>query len=223
MLPVDVPVEDRDVRVAEQNVDDLRAVLRRPLPFGIQVEQRPVREHDDPVVTAGLLQIARQPVDLRRPDGTFGVRDVVQRDEVHALVIEGVVRGAEVLLEHAARVLRRVVLAGQEAQVLDLKAARQTLEFGHALAADGGVVGCVRQVAGEDDEVRLRADGVDRLDRARQGHVGFRVGDARIAPVRVGQLQEEELGFGARVGLAPTAGGGAYAVLLLSTERFARA
>ena len=67
-------------------------------------------------------------------------------------------------------------------------------KFGHAPPALGWVVSRVRQVTGEDDEVRLmgkRVHGGDRL-RQRAGRVRIDV-LANEAPVGVGQLDEVEV------------------------------
>jgi hypothetical protein len=68
------------------------------------------------------------------------------------------------------------------------------LELGHAPAPLLCVVGGVGEVAGEDDEVRLPLERVDRGDRAPQGRRRLRVhrGPAK-APMRVRQLDEEEI------------------------------
>ena len=115
---------------------------------------------------------------------------------MNALVVERAVRGPEELGVRRARVLAGVVLARQKVQRLDLDAARELPELGEAFASHGGVVRRVREVAREDDEVWLGGDAVDRLDGRRKHDVGLGVGHARVAPVRVGELQEEEVGVG---------------------------
>ena len=74
------------------------------------------------------------------------VGHVVDDDEVHALVVEGVVRLAEELLERLAVVERRVVLARHEAHVLDLEVGDDVLELGAGAcgARCGSSVVCVR-------------------------------------------------------------------------------
>ena len=76
---------------------------------------------------------------------------------MHALVVEGVVGGAEELLEGFALVERGVVLARHEAHVLDAERRDDLLEALHARAPLLPIVGGVGEVAGEDDEVGLRA------------------------------------------------------------------
>src|SRR6185312_10387332 len=47
MLLVDVPVEDRDRIVPREDVERARAVGGRPVPIGVQIEERAVREDDE--------------------------------------------------------------------------------------------------------------------------------------------------------------------------------
>ena len=47
VLLVDVPVEHRDMRMRQQQIDRLRAVARGPIPLRIQIEQGTVRQDDD--------------------------------------------------------------------------------------------------------------------------------------------------------------------------------
>ena len=112
---------------------------------------------------------------------------------MHAFVIEGVVGGAKELLERLAVVERRVVLPGHEAHGLDLELAHDGLEFRHALPALHRVVGGVREIAGEHDEVRLVVEVVHRPHDLLQGALGVRIGRPFEAPMRVRQLQEVEL------------------------------
>ena len=79
-------------------------------------------EHDDRRLRLDLLEIGLQPGDLGVAHHGLGVGDIVERDEVHALVIEGVVGLAEELLVRFALVESGIVLAGQEADGLDLQA-----------------------------------------------------------------------------------------------------
>src|SRR5215510_16183142 len=88
--------------------------------------------------------------------------DVIQRDEMNALVVEGVMKVAEEFLVGLAAIQRRVVLAGHKAHGLDPELTDNLLELGHPCAPHFGIVGGVGQVAGEDDEVRLLIEAVDR-------------------------------------------------------------
>ena len=126
------------------------------------------------------------------------VGHVVEHDEVHALVVERVVRLAEELLVGLALVERRVVLAGHEAHVLHLEFADDVAEFRQALPALLGVVGGVREVAGEHDEVGLLLEAVDGGNGLFERPLGVGVGRSFEAPVRVGQLHEIEIVGGLR-------------------------
>jgi len=103
MLLVDVAVEHGDVLATAQHVDHLRAVARRPVPLRREIEQWPVREQDDARVLRLAVNIGGKPRDLLGADAAGRVRHVIERDEMHALVIERVVGLAEALLEGRAR------------------------------------------------------------------------------------------------------------------------
>ena len=92
-------------------------------------------------------------------------------------------RVAEEFVEGLAAIERRVVLARHEAHVLDLELADDLLELGKALAAQLRVVGGMRQVAGEHDEVRRLGQAVDGGDGFFQGAFGIGIGRALEAPV----------------------------------------
>ena len=153
-----------------------------------------MRQDHDPVVALALLQVGLEPAQLLLADAGGAIRHVVERDEVHALVIEGVMRRPEELLVGRPVIERGVVLAGHEAHIGIFQPARQVAEFRQPAAALAGIVGGVGQVAREHHEVRLRLEGVDRRDRLRQGAGGIRIdGGALESPVGVGELDEEEL------------------------------
>src|SRR5476649_718505 len=193
VLLMDVAVEHHDVLVRHQQVDRLGAVGRGPVPVRHQVEQRAVGQHDDAVVGLALLEVGGQPRELLVAQLGARVGDVVERDEVHALVVERVVRRAKELLEGGALVERGVVLAGQEAHVLDVEGGDDFLEALHARAALGAVLGRVGQVTGEDDEVGLLRQAVHRDDGLFEGVLGVGIGRALVAPMGVRDLDEMEV------------------------------
>jgi hypothetical protein len=119
VLLVDMAIEHHDVLVRHQEIDRLGAVCGRPVPLWIQVEQRPVRQHHDAVVGLALLEIGRQPGELLVAELGARIGNIVEYDEMHALVVERVVQGAEELLIGLALVERGIVLARHEAHVLD--------------------------------------------------------------------------------------------------------
>src|SRR5919204_4948858 len=97
---------------------------------------------------------------------------------MHALVVEAVVRRPEELLERRASIERGVVFAGHEANLPGFEAADQLAELRETPAPLVRIVGGVREIAGEDDEVRLWLERVYRGDglRQRAGGVGIRRG-----------------------------------------------
>jgi hypothetical protein len=208
MLLVDVAVEHHDVLVGHQELDRLGAVGRRPVPLRLQVEQGPVGQHDDAIVGLALLEIGGKPGELLVAELGRRVGDVVESDEVHALVVEGVVRGAEELLVGLAAVERGVVLARHEAHVLHRERRDDLAEALHALAADLGIVGGMGEIAGEDDEVRLLGQAVHGGHRLLQRVLGIGICSPAVTPVRVGELHEMEVaGLGASLAAREEPGG----------------
>ena len=112
---------------------------------------------------------------------------------MHTLVVEDIVGGTEELLVRRAAVQRGIVLAGHEAHVLDLELADDGLELSQTPTPLDGVVGGVRQVAREDDEVGRFLQLVDRGDRLAQRDIGIGVGRTLETPMRVRELNEIEL------------------------------
>jgi hypothetical protein len=108
-------------------------------------------------------------------------------------VVERVVRFAEQLAVRLAPVERRVVLAGHEAHILDVQLADDLLELGEAAAALLRVVGRVREIAGEHDEIGLLGKRVHRGHRLAQRPLRVRVRRPLEAPVGVGHLHEVEV------------------------------
>ena len=102
MFLVDVAIKDRHVRMREQNFDGLGAVARRPVPLGVKIEQRPVGEYDDTGVAGLGREVGGYPRELFGANRTRWIRDIVEHQEVHALVIERVMRRSEKFLERLA-------------------------------------------------------------------------------------------------------------------------
>ena len=207
MLLMDVAVEHGHVVAPLQDLDRLRAVGGRPVPLWIEVEQRPVGEDDDTGVLRLALEIRGQPRELVLADRRPGIRDVVERDEMHPFVIEGVMGRAEEFLEGLAVVERSVVLAGHELDILHLELADDGTNLVHAFTPDLAVLGGMGEVAGEDDEIRRFLQTVHRGHRLLQRSRRVRVlGRTLEAPMRIGELDEVEvlcrgsLGSGRRCG-----------------------
>ena len=190
---MDVAVEHRRLERL-QEVERLVSVRRPPAPRPVQLEQRAMREHDHRRSGLELLQIGGEPGDLGVAELLVRVGRVVENDDVIALVVEGVVQLAEELLIRVAAVFLRVVIARHEADILDLERGDHVADLGHAAAALGGIVGRVRHVAGEGDEIRLSRQRVDRADDFLESPGGIRIDLVVLeAPMGVGQLDEEEV------------------------------
>ena len=121
-------------------------------------------KHDHRRSRLQLLQVGGEPGDLRVAELLVRVGRVVENDEVIALVVEGIVQLAEELLIGLAAIFLRVVIAGHEADVLDLERRDHVAHLRHAAAALGRIVGRVSHVAGEGDELRLPRQRIDRAD-----------------------------------------------------------
>src|SRR5438094_508482 len=171
-----------------------RAVGRRPVPVGGEVEQRAVREHDDRGFLVELPEVGTEPLDLVVAQLAPRIGDVVEHDEVHALVIERVLGLAEELLERRGAVERRVVLAREIPLRLHLELPHGVAHVRQALPALLVIVGRVREIAREDDEVGLVGERVHVSDRLVERPLGIRVHRrTREAPVEVGHLEEHEV------------------------------
>src|SRR5262245_39902561 len=134
MFLMNMPVEDRNVLMRHQGINNSGAIAGRPIPIRVEIEQRTVSKHYDWRVLLQFLEVLLQPLDLRFADGGLRVRDVIESDEMHALVIEGIVGVAEMFLIHFATIERGVMLSRHELHGLDLELAHNLLELIHPLA-----------------------------------------------------------------------------------------
>jgi hypothetical protein len=189
---VDVAVEDRHRVVRLEQLHHGGAVAREPLPLRLEIEERPVREDDDRRRLRVAREIVLQPRQLLGTDGRLAEGDVVERDEVDAAVIERVVRLAEVLAEQRAAVERGVVLARHVQPLRDLEARADLAELREAARVLRRVFAVVRQIAREEDEVRLLLQTVDQLDGALERLRAEGIGRAAEADVRVAELHDRE-------------------------------
>src|SRR5258706_9183060 len=150
-----------------------------------------------------------QPLHLLIADSRRRVRHVVQNDEMHAAMIERVVRWSEEFAERFAAIERGIMLTGHQPHRAHFEAGDLIAELGHSPPPFSAVFGRVREVAREHDEVgrfRQRVDGGYGLAE-RAARIGI---DRRTleAPMNVGKLNEIELrrwrrarrGAGAEVG-----------------------
>ena len=136
VLLVDVAVEHHDVLVGHQELDRLGAVGASSSP------NRGCRSNSGRCVSTTMrssalrcFEVGGEPGELLVAQLGGRIGDVVEGDEVHALVVERVVGGAEELLEGLALVERGVVLARHEAHVLDAERRDDLAEALHALRA----------------------------------------------------------------------------------------
>src|SRR4029077_7750810 len=125
------------------------AIGRGPVPVGREVEQRTMREPDDGRVLVELLEAGAEPLKLLAPDTPLGIGHVVEHDEVHALVIERVMRLAEELLERLTLVERRVVFAGEIVVRLHLELRDRVAHVRQTLSTLLWIVGGVREIPRE--------------------------------------------------------------------------
>src|SRR5262245_62766220 len=191
MFLMNVTVEDRDFLIRRQGIDDGRRVAGRPIPLRVEIEEWPVGERHNGRVALQLPEVRLQPFELRFADDSFRVRDIIQRYEMHALVIEGVMKIAEKFLIGFATVERSVMLSGHKAHGLDLELTGDLPELRHPLSSNFRIVRGVSQVAGEDDEVGLFFEDIDSNDGFLQCASRFRVDFRTVkAPVGIGKVDE---------------------------------
>src|SRR5271170_773230 len=88
VVAMNMPVKNRDVLVGRDQVHYLIAVAREPFPFGLQIEQRPMGKQDDRRGLGKAREISLEPRELIGADFGTALRYIVERDEMHALVIE---------------------------------------------------------------------------------------------------------------------------------------
>ena len=143
------------------------------------------------------LRSAAEPGELLVAQPGGGIGDVVEGNEVRALVVERVVGRTEELAIGLTLVQRGVVLARHEAHVLDGERGDDLAEALHALATQLGIVSGVREIAGEDDEVGLARQTVHGRHGLGQRVLGVGVCSTAVAPMGVGELHEVEVGFAA--------------------------
>ena len=127
-----------------------------PSPTAGRGRKRPMGEDDDRRVAVDLREIGRQPRELRlrRARARVATRCRARRSGRPCGRTSSA--SAPKNSRYASPAVERcVVLAGHEADVFTLSADDDVLELGHPLAPHRRVVGRVREVAGEDDEVGL--------------------------------------------------------------------
>src|SRR5712691_36189 len=109
-----------------------------------------MREHDDARVLRLQREVGLEPRELLLADARRGIGNVVDGNEMHALVIEAVEARPEEFLPRLAVVERRIVLAGYEAHVPVLQPGYDVAESREPAPALGRIVGRMREIARED-------------------------------------------------------------------------
>ena len=156
--------------------------------------QRAVREHHDRLIGPLFGQIGLQPLDLFGPEDRCRVGGIVERDEVHALVIESLVQLPVDHLQIGFGTIERGVVFTVHITHRHVETPGHIEKLAQTLAAHFGVVGGLRQVTGEHHEIRLLFEGIHRSQRfgkrASRIRVHFWIA---VAPVDIGQLHKAEI------------------------------
>src|SRR5258708_39811146 len=100
---------------------------------------------------------------------------------------------AEDLAIGVAAIGAGIVLSRQEAQLFDVELRDDVAEGLHPVAASGSVVGLLRKIAREADEVRFAGCRVDACDDVGEYGGSIRVRVAPGAPVGIRKLKEKEI------------------------------
>src|ERR1700677_2554986 len=117
---MNMSVEHGHVLIRCQRVHHFVAVAGEPFPFGLEVEQRTMREYDNGRGFRKAGEIGLHPGELRGTDLGPSGRYVIECDEVNAAMIERVMGGTDEFTEHHPTVERGIILTRHE---LDLCAA----------------------------------------------------------------------------------------------------
>ncbi len=112
---------------------------------------------------------------------------------MHPFVVEGVVRLSEKLLIGLPMVERGIMFARYEVDGLYLEVGHDIPEFAQPLAAFLRVVGGMREIAGEHDEVGGLIETVHRRDGFLQRAACIRIRRPFEAPMGIRQLDEKEI------------------------------
>src|SRR5438552_14115876 len=155
MLSMNVAIQHAYRLVRGQNVHHFIAVFSEPLPFRLEAEEGAMREDDDGSGGWIAAQVLLQPCDLVGTDDRLAARNVIDGHEVNSAMIEGVVRFAEVLTEQDAAVEGRVVLTGDMQTLLHAQSIGDGSKCLEPLGVLAGIVTVVRQISGEEDQIRL--------------------------------------------------------------------
>src|SRR2546422_4450110 len=96
-------------------------------------------------------------------------------------MVEGIVTVAERVAEELPAVQPRIVLARHVANERRAQAPGDLLELAHAVGMLARILGVVRQIAGEENELRLARQAIDQFDRPLERLSAVGVGWSREA------------------------------------------
>src|SRR6266540_1275156 len=201
---VDVPIKHGERAKAFRVAERARTVFRAPTPLRISHPERHVREDDDGSAVGNGFEIIHHPFELhitKLTESAFAyVQYIVQTDEVRAFVVETEPAAAfrsfaEALEVLFAVVIEDVVLTRYVEHLLGLAALEDLFKCVELFG-----LGKVRQVAGVNNKVRRRGQGVDLRDCFLQRAEHVLVRFLAEADVAVADLHEREVsgnrGFG---------------------------
>ena len=192
VVAMDVTVEDGHIVIGRQHVHYVIAIAGEPLPVRTQVKQWTVGEDNNRRCFREAGEVLLQPCKLFGADLGLGAGNVVERNEVHAAMVEGVVALAEELAIESAAVEAGVMLAGHVLDRWHVHALGDFQELPHALRVDILVFGVMGQISREEHEVWAPGEGVDHVDGMLKCLGAERVGRAIETNVGIAELHEGE-------------------------------
>src|SRR5205814_4582684 len=195
-------VEDGHRTETFQEREGARAVFRTPTPLRVNFPERDVREDNDRRAVGNGFQIVRDPRELILAEDAqpalANVEDVIQADEVRALMIEARPAVAFCSLAETFEILFAVVVQDIVLARDVEDAARLTILQNLLQRVELLWLGEMRQVAGVENEIRRRRQRVDLGHRFLQGAEHILVSLLVETNVAVADLHEGEISAGLR-------------------------
>src|SRR3954470_24325657 len=137
-------------------------------------------------------EVLLKPGELLDADFRLRPRDIVQRHEVHATVIERVMGLSEEFAVKRTTVESSIVLTRDTFNERYVHLFGNVLELLHALRVNVAIFGVVREIAGEQNKVRTLRQSVDHVDCALECLGAERVGRPIEANVCIAELNKRE-------------------------------
>src|SRR5690349_7460329 len=128
VVTMNVSVQNGYVFIRRKQVHRFVAVACEPFPIRTQIEQRPMCENNDRRSLRESRQVVFQPRKLICAQFRLRPGNVVESDEMHAFVVERIVRFAEVFTEEHALVETSIVLSRHVEHLWRLDSRRNFLE-----------------------------------------------------------------------------------------------